>query len=173
MAFLAYILSLLITVSATLPTDYESNKTKDVASCPCALAKSVFDESSDGPVKGLVVYAQDECGHTTITGIFSKGFEDTSKNYRFKIVDSCGTVVHDLTSGLNVRFDNFGGTKVFRNKFRNINLNCNRKGILSIKPKPLINHTCKKIFKRRRRSRTYMRVNQDGRSYSQASIRKI
>ncbi|CAB4423946.1 unnamed protein product [Rhizophagus irregularis] len=41
------------------------------------------------PVQGLVIFSQDESGHTEVTGIFKKGFEDTKASYGFKIVDEC------------------------------------------------------------------------------------
>ncbi len=157
LAFLSHVLLTLIVVSAILPSDAKPlvqnlfkrsvlDKRTDVEKCPCTLARSLFDSGvSEGPAKGLVIFAQDECGSTTITGLFSKGFEDTSKDYIFKIVDKCGDVIYDLTQGLCVELNNEGGTKFFSHKFDDINLNCNSDGILN-------RGSAKKIYKRQNTS---------------------
>src|SRR5688572_15767769 len=96
LALLACVLLSLLTASEALPSSSSPEKRHNtclykrtvlgkrtnVKKCPCALAEAIFD---DGPVGGLVVYAQDECGSTTITGQFNKGFEDTSAHFTFKV----------------------------------------------------------------------------------------
>ncbi|SRR6266498_5154371 len=47
--------------------------------------------------------------------------------------DFCGKVIHDLTSGLNVKFTDDSGFKAFRKTFDNFNLNCDIDGILLTK----------------------------------------
>src|SRR5688500_11173978 len=96
LAFLACVLLFLVTVSA-LPTDVEPlvhTFDKRNKKCACTVANADF---FDGPVKGLVTFVQDEYGSTTVTGIFSKGFEDKHAKYKFKLVDDCDNELHDLT----------------------------------------------------------------------------
>ena len=188
LALLAFILLSLVAVSTPLPTDDETalnkrtsclykrnvlGKRTNVKKCPCALAESVFDpdysddyQVSEGPVKGLVVFSQDECGSTTVTGFFSKGFEDKNSNYTFQIVNDCGEVIRDLTKGLNVSLSNDDGTKAFTNKFDDFNLNCDNEGILYA-PNKLPKRNCYK------RDGAYMRVNNNSRFYSRARVRQI
>jgi len=178
LVFLAYVLLYLIAVSTALPTDdeltlnkrnsylYKRNvlgKRKKDKVCHCALAEAIF---SGGPVKGLVIYAQDESGDTTVTGQFSKGFKDKSKYYSFLITDDSGVVIRDLTSGLNVQFTDDEGTEPFRHKFNDFNLNCDNDGILftkSSKPETLS----------KSESGSYMRINEGGDNYAQADINEI
>ncbi|CAI2183248.1 7395_t:CDS:2 [Funneliformis geosporum] len=136
--------------------------------CPCALAEAVFE----GAVGGLTVYAQDECGFTTVTGLFSKGFQDTNKNFTFQVVDDCGTVLQDLTEGLKVQPSGDGGTKSFRNLFENFSLNCGNTGIL-VPQNGLTKRTCSRKLKKRQGSGAYMRINEGGDSYAQADINEI
>ncbi|CAI2169452.1 16526_t:CDS:2 [Funneliformis geosporum] len=107
-----------------------------------------FDlKNSNGPVKGIVTFAQDESGATTITGIFSKGFEDTNATYEYQIKDDCGNVLHDLTKELNVQLSDDCGTESFRHKFDNINLNCDNNGFLNVQTQgkvPLSKRNCKR-----------------------------
>jgi len=93
--------------------------------CNCQLAFTEFDSKG---YYGYVVLSQDECGDTTFTGFFSRGF-DSNKNYTFETIDDCGNVTHEL-GDLGIEFDNSGGTKPFRQKF-GFDLNCTKKGILN------------------------------------------
>ncbi|CAI2189915.1 8957_t:CDS:2 [Funneliformis geosporum] len=74
----------------------------------------------------------DECGSTTITGIFSRGFEifNETSDIKFKIVDSCNRTLYDLTDGLNVEFNCDSSTDPFRHTFYEINLDCFEDGII-------------------------------------------
>ncbi|CAI2176825.1 6753_t:CDS:2 [Funneliformis geosporum] len=151
--------------------------------CSCALAESVFDGTS-GPVNGIIIYAQDECGSTTITGLFSSGFEDTSQNYTFKIVDNCGKVLRDVTKDLNIQFSE-GGSKAFKSKVDDINLNCAKDGILLTKNSRsgLTKRTCDTFSKRQAPQAppenpnsvdgAFMRINRGEDSYAQANIFEI
>lgn len=180
LAFFAYILLSLIAVSAALQTDEQTLEKRTGCltkrglgkrtdkKCPCALAEAVFD----GLVGGLTVYAQDECGFTTVTGLFSKGFQDAGKNYTFQVVDECGEVLQDLTSGLNVQPSPDGGTKSFRNLFENFNLNCDNTGILAPRG-GLRKRTCPNKMMKRQGGGSYMRINESGDNYAQADINEI
>ncbi|CAI2167616.1 13359_t:CDS:2 [Funneliformis geosporum] len=147
--FFASFLLTLISASIALPTD-ELIHTLDKRSnkCPCVFAVADFDlKNSNGPVKGIVTFAQDESGATTITGIFSKGFEDTNATYEYQIKDDCGNVLHDLTKELNVQLSDDCGTESFRHKFDNINLNCDNNGFLNVQTQgkvPLSKRNCKR-----------------------------
>jgi len=129
-----FALIFMITVaSANLQKRTCGNSKRDVLGkrtpekCPCQLAYADFTDEG-GPVGGYVVYAQDECGETTITGIFTKGI---SHNTTFDVVDECDRVVESLGNlGIEVA-DNEGSTKSFRQKFP-FNLNCDKQGILNV-----------------------------------------
>jgi len=111
-----------------------SNSKRDVLGkrnpekCNCQLAFAEFN--STGYV-GYVVFSQDECGDTTITGFYSKGFDSNSQNVTFDITDDCGNVIQSLGS-MGVKFTGDGGTKPFRNKF-DFDLNCTKSGVLNTK----------------------------------------
>ncbi|CAG8502758.1 7771_t:CDS:1 [Funneliformis mosseae] len=188
LTILAFILLSIIAVSSALPSHNDQlekrtypclhkrnvlGKRTEERRCPCALAESIFDGTS-GPVKGLMVYAQDECGSTTITGLFSSGFEDTTKNYTFSIVDFCGKVIRDLTDDLNIEFSE-GGSKAFKSKV-DFNLNCDKEGILFTEnSKPGLNkRTCNAFSKRQadpnKPPNVFMRINEAGDNYAQADI---
>ncbi|CAG8734172.1 17982_t:CDS:1 [Gigaspora margarita] len=93
--------------------------------CPCALATSEFK----GKVNGVIVYSQDECGITRVVGQFRSGFKK-DKHYKFKITDDCGRVLRDMTHDLNVTFVD-GGTDTFSAKLYDVNLNCDKHGVLN------------------------------------------
>src|SRR6266498_4127447 len=183
---LACILLSLITTLEALPSvekrtntcKYKRNvlgKRTNVKKCPCTLAETVFDDA----VKGIVVYAQDECGSTTITGQFSKGFEDPSKNYTFLIVDKCGYVIRDLTHDLAVPFSGDGGSKAFNTKIYDLNLNCDENGILN--KQPYSTYSNKRTCNTHKYSKrdpgdvfpTYMRINENGDFYAEAAFTEI
>ncbi|CAI2163325.1 6783_t:CDS:1 [Funneliformis geosporum] len=169
--FLAVFLLTLITNSIAFPTD-ELVHTLDKRSnkCPCAFAVADFDpKNSNGPVKGIITFAQDESGATTVAGIFSKGFEDTNATYEYQIKDDCGNVLHDLTKELNVQLSGDGGTESFRHKFDSINLNCDNKGILNVQTLgkvPLSKRNCKSLSKRDDKGNVV--VSKNGEGYSNA-----
>ncbi|CAG8749965.1 11660_t:CDS:1, partial [Funneliformis mosseae] len=96
--------------------------------CKCTIAESTFSSS----FSGFSFFSQDECGRTTIAGMFSRGFEifNSTNDIRFEIVDSCNRTLHDLTDGLNVQFNNDGSTDPFIHTFDQINLDCFEDGIL-------------------------------------------
>ncbi|CAG8450258.1 11772_t:CDS:1 [Funneliformis caledonium] len=134
LAFLAYTLLFLTVVSAdneptflnkrsfcVVKRNVLGKRTLDI-DCPCATAEAIFDEK----IKGHIVFAQDECGDVKIAGLFTKGLNN--KPCTFKIVDECG-VVHDLTSTLKVIPTKDGGSKPFKKKYTNFNLNCDYEGI--------------------------------------------
>ncbi|SRR6266498_2118987 len=157
------------------------DKRTDKRKCPCTLARSVFDgKLSEGPVRGLVVYGQDENGYTTITGLFTSGFENTNKTYTVTIVDGCGNLLYDITCELDLKFTGNGGSKPFAHKFKYINLDCYDNGILFTKTSkklPLNEgyygyNDCKKLYKRVE-PYAYMRINSDGDGYSEARIEGI
>ncbi|CAI2170968.1 10770_t:CDS:1 [Funneliformis geosporum] len=96
--------------------------------CSCSMAEAIFSNK----LQGLFFFAQDECGSTTIAGLFSSGFEvfNSTSNITFEIIDSCNRTLYDLTDGLNVQFNYNGSTKPFRYTFDEINLDCDKDGIL-------------------------------------------
>jgi len=110
------------------------NKRTKAKKCSCTLAEAIFIPKVNGVLKGLIVFAQDEYGHTTITGLFSKGFKDLTddicKTIKFEIIDDCDNVIYDITKGLNVQFTGDGDTEPFRHRFHDINLDCNDNDIL-------------------------------------------
>ncbi len=140
LAFLACILFFLITASASLPTDSESllhifgKRNPKCQPCDSLIANANF---VDDPFRGLAIFYQDEQGYTTVTGYFSKGFQNQNTNsIKFEIVNDCDEVIYDLTSGgLDVKFTEDGGTKTFSHKFKDLNLKCDENGILFAKCK--------------------------------------
>src|ERR1044071_1282471 len=102
LAFLS--LFFFVTVSVALPTDdvlVHALDKRNNKVCPCAFAVADFNGvNSAGPARGLVSFAQDETGSTTVAGIFSQGFEKEGA-ITFKLVDDCGVLLHDLSQGLN------------------------------------------------------------------------
>ncbi|CAI2161824.1 15300_t:CDS:1 [Funneliformis geosporum] len=166
---LAYFLITIITASAVIRIGDDlvhSCTTK----CPFTLANAIFDPNgpkiekiSEGPIKGLVVFAQDEVGSTTVTGYFSRGFKST-KNYKFLVVDNCGDVVHDLTKRLKVTIYE-GGTKAFTYKFDDLNLDCDKEGILMTEAE----RNCKNLSVRGR-SDKFLKIIENGSTNSQAKI---
>jgi len=105
--------------------------------CPCQLAFADFTNEG-GVIGGYVVYAQDECGETTVTGIFTKGI---TPNTTFAIVDDCGRKIQNLGNlGIEVA-DNSGSTKSFRQKFE-FDLNCTNQGVFNVKPSDYRKRTC-------------------------------
>ncbi|CAG8719333.1 17474_t:CDS:2 [Dentiscutata erythropus] len=113
--------------------------------CPCVLATSNFN----GKVKGLVVYSQDECGATTVVGIFKSGFKKGHR-YDFLITDDCGNPIRNMTADLHVNFVN-GGTAPFHAKLLDVSLNCDKYGILrahTSKPKPPADYNSTVPYKR-------------------------
>jgi hypothetical protein len=181
LAFLAVALFFFIAVSSaspslekrtnTCPQQYKRNvlgKRTNVEKCPCALASATFD---DEKVVGYVILAQDECGSTTVTGLFSKGLDDPQKNnYTFAIADDCGQIVKDLGT-LGSTFAN-GGTKPFAQKFDNFNLNCDKSGIFFLKSARLSKRTyCQKSsYSKRAPTNSQFAVYQSGNFYSGASV---
>ncbi|RGB30787.1 hypothetical protein C1646_671416 [Rhizophagus diaphanus] len=98
--------------------------------CSCSFVVADFKHGSS---RGVVAFAQDENGHTEVTGIFSKGFDDVNAKYGLRIVDECRNVLFDLTDGLNITPDGSGGTKSFRHKFSEFSVDCDSNGILTKK----------------------------------------
>jgi hypothetical protein len=123
--FVLFILLSLITISSAFPSG--NNKIERRNQCSCSFVTADFD--SDG-VKGVVAFAQDESGHTEVTGIFSKGLSDTSAKYGFKIVNECREELFDLSDALNIQADGSGGSHSFRHKFTDLNIDCDSNGIL-------------------------------------------
>src|SRR6266542_2063263 len=152
--FFFFILLTLIVVSTALSTDNEPSvhtfekrnndcplKKRDVLSkrtnverCSCTMAQTIFTPDKKYKVKGFMFFAQDECGSTRIAGLFSRGFENISRNeskdIKILIVDQCGRLLYDITEGLNVKFTGKGDSEPFSHKFHEINLDCNDNGIL-------------------------------------------
>ncbi|CAG8743232.1 5176_t:CDS:1, partial [Funneliformis caledonium] len=97
-------------------------------SCPCTIAESIFYTE----FRGFTFYSQDECGSTTIAGMFSRGFEtlNSTNNITFEIVDSCNRTLYDLTEGLNVQINDDGSTDPYLYTFDEITLDCFEDGIL-------------------------------------------
>ncbi|RGB30361.1 hypothetical protein C1646_765463 [Rhizophagus diaphanus] len=109
--------------SELLPRAFEKRN-----QCSCRFVVADFKHGSS---RGIVAFAQDERGHTEVTGIFSKGFDDEHASYGLKIVDECRNVLFDLTDGLNITPDGSGGTKSFRHKFKEFSVDCDNNGILT------------------------------------------
>lgn len=128
LALLTYIL---IAVSVALPAD---NDKRAYCKCSCTVAKALFNDQTAGPIRGLTFFTQDECGKTTVSGLFHKGF-NPKKKQTFKILDSCGRVIRDLTSDLNVQVRDDGGSEFFSHAF-DFSLDCGHKGILFPPTKP-------------------------------------
>ncbi|RIA86577.1 hypothetical protein C1645_779453 [Glomus cerebriforme] len=180
LTFLVVVLLFFITVSSAddkldkrtnvCPQQYKRDvlgKRWDVKKCPCALASAPFD----GKATGLVVLAQDECGTTTFTGFFSKGLDDPQQNnFTFAIADDCDNIVHNLGT-LDATFTN-GGTKPFTQKFNNINLNCDKNGILLLPTAKLSKRNyCQKKYYKRDGSR--FNIYSNGNFYSGAPVSLI
>jgi len=158
-----FVLSLLIAVSAALSIDHEPSvhsyvkrnncpfvkrdilSKRNVKKCHCTLARSIFVPKKTGPIKGLVIYAQDECGSTTITGLFSRGFKNV-KSVKVFIVDSCDRILYNVTKELDITPTNYGDTEPFSHKFDEINLDCGNDGILfpQTGKSPLNKRNCKR-----------------------------
>ncbi|CAG8503309.1 5031_t:CDS:1 [Funneliformis mosseae] len=199
LAFFAYVLVNVIAVSAVSPIDDDLDddyalekrstcvfkrdgvtKRTTVKRCPSTLANAIFDPEwsktekvSDGPIKGLVVFAQDECGRTTVTGYFSKGFNSTKK-YKYLIIDNCEEVVWDMTKGLNIRITDEGSTRAFSHTYDKVNLDCDMNGILmkeAERSEPLFKRTCKNLSKRAA-SDKYFRITENGNKKSDAKLLK-
>ncbi|CAI2164242.1 7001_t:CDS:1 [Funneliformis geosporum] len=197
LAFLAYVLVNVIAVSAVSPidddleNDYALEKRNTCVfkrngvmkrtmskKCPFTLVNAIFDTKwsktekvSDGPVKGLVVFAQDECGRTTVTGYFSHGF-DSTKKYKFLIIDNCEDVVRDMTKGLNVKINHDGSVKAFSHTYDDMNLDCNEEGILMTEAessKSLLKRNCKDLSKRANTDK-YLQITEDGNKNSKAKL---
>jgi hypothetical protein len=99
--------------------------------CKCSFAIADF---KSGSTCGIVTFSQDESGHTEVAGIFSKGLSDDSASYGFRIVDECRNVLFDLSDGLNIQPDSDGdGSKSFRHKFTEFDVDCTSNGILTKK----------------------------------------
>ncbi|CAI2164555.1 3717_t:CDS:1 [Funneliformis geosporum] len=105
------------------------SKRNNVEQCQTTIAEAIFQDVFEG----FFFFAQDECGSTTIVGMFSHGFEifnnDTS-DVKFQILDSCNRTIYDLTDELNVQINNDGSTDPFSYTFEEINLDCYDDGIL-------------------------------------------
>jgi len=144
-------------------------KRNNVKRCPCTLASSTFE----GKATGFVIYSQDECGSTTITGFFSKGLDDPQQNnYTFAIADDCGNITNKLGT-LDATFVD-GGTKPFAQKFDNINLDCDQNGILLQKSAKSYkrNNVCKKTYYKRDGFR-FLNIYSRGGFYSGTSINRF
>ncbi|RHZ88251.1 hypothetical protein Glove_24g49 [Diversispora epigaea] len=100
--------------------DYLTNDT-----CPCTVATAVFL----GTFVGEVVFAQDPCGSTLVTGLFSDGFDPENNWYGFLIVDACGNLLYNLTSALDIEFRK-NGTFPFSARLDDLNLDCDSDGVL-------------------------------------------
>lgn len=135
--------------------DYEKNDT-----CPCTVATATFNST----VVGIVTFAQDECGSTLVTGLFSDGLVDPEKNcYDFLVVDKCGKLLYNLTSALDVKFRN-DGTLPFSTRLDDLNLNCDSDGVL------LAESDKKRYVKRDTGSD--LQINQNGQNYASAPLSK-
>ncbi|RHZ83147.1 hypothetical protein Glove_99g121 [Diversispora epigaea] len=136
--------------------DYENNDT-----CPCTVATATFTDK----VTGIVVFAQDPCGSTLVTGLFSDGLVDPDKNcYSFRIVDKCGKLLNDLTSALNVKFRN-NGTFPFSVRIDDLNLNCDSDGVL------LAESDKKRYVKRD--TGADLQIQQNGQNYASAPLSSV
>lgn len=94
--------------------------------CQCTVATATFNDA----VTGIIVFSQDTCGSTLVSGLFSQGLNDPDKNrYAFLIVDPCGNVLRNLTSDLNVSYS-MNGTLPFETRPDNFNLDCDSSGVL-------------------------------------------
>ncbi|CAG8639229.1 1494_t:CDS:1, partial [Funneliformis mosseae] len=142
LASLAYLLITVIAASAVIRIDDDLDNALEqrntcATKCPFIFANAIFDPDSpknekvsEGPIKGFVVFVQDDEGSTTVTGYFSSGFKST-KNYKFLIVDHFDVVL-DMTKRLNVTVHE-GGTKAFTYTYDDISLDCDNEGILKTK----------------------------------------
>ncbi|CAB4437909.1 unnamed protein product [Rhizophagus irregularis] len=135
--------------------------------CKCSYAMADFNSD---PVQGLVIFSQDESGHTEVAGIFKKGFEDTKASYGFKIVDECKNTLFDLTDGLNIKVDGCGGTKSFRHKFTNMSIDCDDNGILTKTLHHSKRHCNSSKFKKRGPNGAMTTQNGEGHGYAGLSI---
>ncbi|CAB4437997.1 unnamed protein product [Rhizophagus irregularis] len=130
-----FILLSLINISSALPNGNGSlTKLKKRNDCSCSFAIADFKSGKSGSATGIVTFSQDESGHTEVAGIFSKGLSDDSASYGFRIVDECRNVLFDLSDGLNIQPDSDGdGSKSFRHKFTEFDVDCTSNGILTKK----------------------------------------
>ncbi|RIA85945.1 hypothetical protein C1645_741207 [Glomus cerebriforme] len=153
LAFLAYIILSLVPVSTALSTNDVSLVNKRNQKCPCATAIADFNKNDRSKLGGLVMYFQDEVGETSVTGYFSRGFQDKNKtSYEFLIKDDCGNTVHDLSSQWREHLELSqvrDSTNTFHFKNNNFNLNCDSHGILLVHTKVLNKrNSCVRLNKR-------------------------
>ncbi|RHZ83230.1 hypothetical protein Glove_99g119 [Diversispora epigaea] len=137
-------------------TDYEKNDT-----CPCTVATSTFNST----VIGEVVFAQDTCGSTLVTGLFSDGLVNPEKNcYTFLVVNKCGKLLYNLTSVLDVKFRK-NGTFPFSTRLDDLNLNCDSNGVL------LAESGKKRYIKRD--TGADLQIQQNGQNYASAPLSSV
>ncbi|RHZ49475.1 hypothetical protein Glove_520g11 [Diversispora epigaea] len=94
--------------------------------CPCTVATSVFTKNV---VIGEVVFAQDPCGKTLVTGLFSDGLPDPEKNCYDYLIVKCDKVLYNLTSAIDPKYRK-NGTYPFSTRLNDLNLDCDSNGIL-------------------------------------------
>jgi hypothetical protein len=164
---LSLVLLSLITISSASPNGGEllTETFEKRNQCPCSFAIANF---SEGSVRGVATFSQDEKGDTEVAGIFSRGFNDTNAKYGFQIVDSCHNVLFDLSEGLNLQPDGFGATKSFRHKFNN-NIDCDDNGFLTKKFHYSKRHCSSKL---RKRDPNEARVTQDDQGIAYTDLEK-
>ncbi|RHZ76283.1 hypothetical protein Glove_199g187 [Diversispora epigaea] len=141
------------------PELFKRHETNDT--CPCTVATAVFNST----VIGEVVFAQDPCGSTLVTGLFGDGLVDPETNcYEYLVVDQCGKLLYNLTSALNVTYRK-DGTLPFSTVLHDLNLNCDPDGIL-------LAESDKKRFQKRATG-SNLKVQQNRQNYASAPIRSV
>ncbi|CAG8622726.1 2829_t:CDS:1, partial [Diversispora eburnea] len=138
--------------------------------CPCTVATASFC----GPVVwGEVVFAQDECGKTIATGIFSDGLVDPEKNcYDYLIVDKCDKVLYNLTKAISPKYRKNGTWPFSSGRLSDLNLNCNEDGILLASC-----DNCTDTDKHHKRQDTQdgskLKIQQNGQDYDETNIEQV
>ncbi|RHZ63688.1 hypothetical protein Glove_328g65 [Diversispora epigaea] len=125
--------------SAELFQRYAHTKT-----CPCTDATARFTSN----VVGEIVFSQNNCGSTLVTGLFSDGLNPLKNTYFYYIVDLCGNILYDLTPALCVSYRK-DGTWPFLVKLNNLNLDCNSKGVLLAECTKCFNNSTFKPYHKR------------------------
>ncbi|CAG8729814.1 2883_t:CDS:1 [Acaulospora morrowiae] len=140
------------------------NETKP-EKCPCSLGQAIFEKN----VTGISVFAQNECGVTSITG-FLTGLKEPSKNvYNFFITDRCGKIITNLTDVLNAKISADGVTQ-FTAKDKDLNLDCDKDGIFNLFCK---DEKCEKKVYKRDGQGADMLITQNNGPYARANLNKF
>ncbi|CAG8557381.1 2010_t:CDS:2 [Diversispora eburnea] len=144
------------------PSELFKRDEKDT--CPCTVATSSFC----GPIVwGEVVFAQDECGKTIATGLFSDGLVDPEKNcYDYLIVDKCGKVLYNLTEAISPKYRKDGTWPFSSGRLSDLNLDCDKDGVLLA----YCDNCTDTKYHKRQGSGSSLQIQQNGQDYAAADL---